>query len=157
MTTPWIGLTLYILAVTFWILVTTCRCLLQSLQNFTQLWGYPKNRRWWRCCLTGVCSMTQSHSTHSNSCGNALIIISLAAVLWCHTAGFRRRTAALGCHTSALKQLQHTLRCCRGSEAVCLIALLCHTKAMWLLHSCALYRRALDRKEGHRVQTQNTE
>ena len=44
--------------------------------------------------------MTQSHGTHCNSCGYDLI--SLAAVLWHHTAASRRRTAALGRHRGAL-------------------------------------------------------
>ena len=80
------------------------------------MWNHPKNRCWRRCCMTGTCCMIQFHSTHCNSCGYDWI--SLAAVMWHHTAALRRRAAALRCHTAALRQLQDTLRCCRSSEIV---------------------------------------
>ena len=53
------------------------------------LWGYQKNRHCQRCCATATCSMKLSHSTHCNSCGYDLI--SLAAVLWHHTAALGGR------------------------------------------------------------------
>ena len=80
-----------------------------TLQNFTLLFYHPKNRCWRRCCVTGTCSMRQSHSNHSNSWGYDRGLFSLATVLWYHTAAFRCR-----------EQPQDTLRCCRGSETVTL-------------------------------------
>ena len=44
-----------------------------SLQDFEQLGNYYKNRRWRRCCTTGTCSMSKSHSIHCNSGGYDLI------------------------------------------------------------------------------------
>ena len=71
----------------------------RTLQIFTQLWNHPKNRRWQRCCMTGMCCIRQSHSTHCNSCGYDLI--SHAAVMWHHTAASRCPAAVLRCHTAA--------------------------------------------------------
>ena len=78
-----------------------------------------QKRRWRRCCTTstGTCSMRQSHSNHCNSWGYDLI--SLAAVVWHHTAALRCRAAALRCHSSSdsdtatrdLKMLQRLWNC----------------------------------------------
>ena len=117
-----------------------------SIQNFELLWNHPKNRRWRRCCMTGTCCMRQSHSTHCNSCGYDLI--SLAVVLWHHTAALRCRaaavrchTAAVRCHTAAMRQPQDVAEALRLSH--CLVA-----RALWLLHSCASDWELLTQKKG---------
>ena len=92
---------------------------LYSLNNFTQLWGYPKNGCWGQAYAPW-----NSHSTHYNSCGYDLI--SLAADLWHHTAALKPRTAALGPHIAALKDKTDwdvaevfTLSCCMCHTTQC--------------------------------------
>ena len=101
---------------------------LESPIDFTRLSGHTKNKRWRRCCVRGACSMEQSHSTYCNSCGYYLI--SLAAVLWQHTAALRRpsRAAALGRHTAALQHLKASCGCLRGTETVTVSCCMYHTK-----------------------------
>ena len=104
--------------------------------------------RWRRCCATGTCSMKQSHNTNYNSWGFDLI--SLAAVLWHHTAALRRRAAALRCRTAALRQPNKWhMRCCRGSETV---TLSCRTSFVIAVQLCVRLG-TLDTKGGHYVQT----
>ena len=94
------------------------------------MWGHPKNGHWRWCCATGMCSMRQSHSTHCSSWGYDLI--TLAAVLWHHTAALKCRPAALGHHTAALSLPQVTPRSCSSSKTVTESCCMCHTTAAHL-------------------------
>ena len=106
-----------------------------------QLWNHTKKRCWRRCCTTGTCSMIQSHSTHCNSWGYDLI--SLAVILWHHTA-------ALRCRAAALRQPHGTLSCCRGCETV---SLPCCTSSVIAAAQLCVILKTLDTEEGHCVQT----
>ena len=116
-----------------------------SLQNFPQLQNRPKNRRWRRCCATGMHSMRQPLNTHWNRWGYDWI--RLAAALWHHTAPLGCRKAALGCHTATLSQPQDTLTYFRGSETVtlycCTSSVIAATWCLWLLTIVLLHMNLL--------------
>ena len=87
----------------------------RNITKFYTVVKSPQKRRWQWCYMTITCSMRQSNSNHCNSWGYDLI--SLAAVVWHHTAALRCRAAALRCHSSSetatrdLKMLQRLWNC----------------------------------------------